>query len=74
MTTQQPITVEIDLGSASTRGRPPDRHWMIRLSRGDKSVIVAVGLSKTAAEHLADHIAEVVQAQPYAHQEVTPFA
>jgi hypothetical protein len=74
MNTQQALTVEIDTGSASTRGRPPDHHWMIRLRRGDKSVIVNVGLTRTAAEHLAAHIAEIVQAEPAAQEEVTPLA
>jgi hypothetical protein len=68
----QPLTVEIDAGSTSSRGRPPGQAWMIRLRRGDRSVILAVGLSRTAAEHLAEHIAEIVEAQP--SQEVTPFA
>ena len=70
----QPLTVEIDTGSASSRGRPPDHAWMIRLRRGDQSVIVTIGLSRIAAEHLADHIAEIVQAEPPAREEVTPFA
>jgi hypothetical protein len=69
-----PLTVEIDTGSASSRGRPPDRIWLVRLSRGDRSVVVTVGLSRTAAQHLADHIAEIVQAEPADHQEVTPLA
>ena len=69
----QPLTVEIDTGSASTRGRPPDHAWLIRLRRADRSVIVAVGLTRTAAQHLADHIAEIVHADPPAHQEVTPL-
>jgi hypothetical protein len=38
-----------------------------------RSAIVAVGLSRTAAQHLADPIAEIVHAQP-ASEEVTPFA
>jgi len=70
----QPLTVEIDTGSASSRGRPPDHAWMIRLRRGDQSVIVAVGLSRTAAQHLADHIAEIVQTEPATREEVRPFA
>ena len=37
---------------------------MVRLRRGDRSVIVAIGLSRTGAEHLADHIAEVVHPDP----------
>jgi hypothetical protein len=69
----QPLTVEIDAGSASSRGRPPDQAWMVRLRRADHSVIVAVGLSRTAAEHLADHIAEVVH-DDQAEEEVTPLA
>jgi hypothetical protein len=60
----QPLTVEIDTGSASSRGRPPDQAWMVRLCRADHCVIVAVGLSRTAAQHLADHIAEIVHAEP----------
>jgi len=57
---------------------------MVRLRRGDSSVIVAIGLSRTGAEHLADHIAEVVQPDPVdtptrsapaqRRQEVTPLA
>ena len=71
MSTQ--LTVEIDTGSASSRGRPPDQAWMVRLSRADRCVIVAVGLSRTAAEHLADHIAEIID-DDQAEEEVTPLA
>ena len=46
---------------------------MIRLRRGDKSVIVNVGLTRIAAEHLADHIAEIVH-DDQTEEEVTPFA
>ena len=35
---------------------------MIRLRRGDASVIVSIGLSKSAAERMAEHIAEVIGA------------
>jgi hypothetical protein len=70
--TTPPLTVEIDTGSTSTRGRPPDQHWMIRLRRGGRCVIVAIGLSRTAAEHLADHIAEIIDDR--AEEEVTPLA
>jgi hypothetical protein len=54
------LIVEVDTGSASSRGRPPERAFMIRLRRADASVIVTVGLSRVAAERLADHIADVV--------------
>ncbi len=55
-----PITVEVDRGSASSRGRPPERAWLVRIRRADRSVIVAIGLSRTAADHLAAHITDVI--------------
>ena len=55
-----PVDVEVDYGSASTRGRPPDQAWLIRLRCGDRAVIVTIGLRRVAAEHLADHIIEVL--------------
>jgi hypothetical protein len=58
----QPVTVEVDFGSASSRGRPPDRAWMVRISRGQRSVIVAIGLRLHAAITLAEQIAEVLGA------------
>ena len=54
------VTVEVDRGSASTRGRPPERTWLIRLRRGDHSVIVTIGLGQGVAEYLADHTAGVL--------------
>lgn len=78
----QPLSVEVDVGSASSRGRPPDQAWLVRLCRADRCVVVAIGLSRIAAEHLADHIAEIVHSDPvdtHAPQaqpapEVTPLA
>jgi hypothetical protein len=54
----QPIIVEVDMGSASSRGRPPDQAWMARLRHGDRSVGITIGLSRSAADHLARHIVE----------------
>ena len=54
------VVVEVDRGSASSRGRYQDRAFMIRLRRGEQSVIVTVGLSQLAAGSLADHIADVI--------------
>lgn len=50
------------MGSASSRGRPPDRAWMVRIRRGQRSVIVTVGLSRPAADNLAATIADVLGA------------
>jgi hypothetical protein len=55
-----PVDVEVDYGSASSRGRPPDQAWLIRLRCGNRAVIVTIGLHQAAAEHLADHIIEVL--------------
>jgi hypothetical protein len=56
----QPISVEVDLGSASSRGRPIERAWLVRLRRGQRSVIVAIGLRRAAADRLAEEIADLV--------------
>lgn len=58
----QPVTVEIDFGSASSRGRTPDRAWMVKIRCGPRSVIVAIGLRLHAAISLAEQIAEVLGA------------
>ncbi len=55
-----PVTVEIDTGSASSRGRPPERHWLVRLRRADQTVIIAIGLRRPAAERLAHQITELL--------------
>jgi hypothetical protein len=57
-----PITVEVDMGSASSRGRTPDRSWLIRLRHDQDSVIVAIGLARVPAGHLAAHIADFLAA------------
>ena len=49
-----PITIEVDTGSASSRGRTPDRSWLVRVRRGDNTVIIAIGLHHHAATRLAE--------------------
>ena len=56
----QPVIVEIDTGSASSRGRPPDRIWLVRLRRGDQSIITTIGLSRTSAVRLAQQITDLL--------------
>ena len=60
LTIMAPVTVEIDTGSASSRGRPPGQAWLIRLRRGDRSVITTIGLSRSGAEHLAEQISDLL--------------
>ncbi len=56
----EPVSVEVDMGSASSRGRPIDQAWMIRLRRGRRSVIVAIGLRRPAADRLAAQVADLL--------------
>ncbi len=56
----QPVTVEVDMGSASSRGRPPERAWLVRLRRADRSVVVAIGLRRSAADRLAAQIVDLL--------------
>ena len=58
--TTTPISVEVDMGSASSRGRPPDRSWLVRLRRADRAVIVAIGLRRHAADRLAEQLTDLL--------------
>jgi hypothetical protein len=55
-----PVTVEIDTGSTSSRTQPPGCTWLIRLRRGNQSVITTIGLSRTSADHLAHQITKIL--------------
>ncbi|MGH3858485.1 hypothetical protein [Actinokineospora sp.] len=56
----EPITVEVDMGSASSRGRPPERAWLVRLRRADRTVIVTTGLRRSAADRLAEQLTDLL--------------
>lgn len=56
----EPLVAEVDFGSASSRGRAADQAWMVRLRRGDKWVIVAIGLRRPAADRLAEAITDLL--------------
>ena len=56
----EPVSVEVGMGSASSRGRPIDQAWMVRLRRGRRSVIVAIGLRRPAADRLAAQVADLL--------------
>lgn len=56
-----PITVEVDYGSASSRGRRAGAAWMVRLRRSYKAVIVAIGRSRAAADRLAEQLVDLVE-------------
>ncbi len=58
---EEPVVVEVDHGSTSAKGRPTGRVWMVRLRRGQRSVIVAIGLGRPSADHLASQITELLE-------------
>ncbi|MBA2280531.1 MAG: hypothetical protein H0W25_04745 [Acidimicrobiia bacterium] len=58
--TPVPTTAEADMGSASSRGRHPDRAWLVRLRRGHRTVIVAMGLRQPAADRLVEQINDLL--------------
>jgi hypothetical protein len=51
------VTARAEMGSATSRN-PPGRRHIVRLSGPGRYVIVAGGLSETAAQHLAESINE----------------
>ena len=53
MTAKSAISIEVDVGSASSRGRTPDQAWLVRLRNADRTVIIAIGLRRHAADRLA---------------------
>jgi hypothetical protein len=66
--TPPPLTVEIDRGSTSTRGRPAHRTWLVRLRRADRAVILAIGLDHATAQNLTDRIDRLLHPNPTTHR------
>ncbi len=62
----QPLTVEVDHGSTSAKGRPAGRVWLVRLRRGERAIIIAAGLGRPSAEHLAHQITQLLHPPPLA--------
>lgn len=54
------LVIAADLGSASSRGRRPEDSWLVKVSNGEALVVMAWGLSRSGAEHLASRLAEVI--------------
>ncbi|MHB8247245.1 MAG: hypothetical protein ACYDGN_18270 [Acidimicrobiales bacterium] len=54
------ITVEIDHEPTETGARPAGRVWSVQLSRGTRSIVVARGLGRPSADHLAGQLSELL--------------
>lgn len=61
-----PLHVEVDVGSTSSRGRPAGQVWLVRLRRGSRCAVVAIGLGRPSAETLAAQIRDVINPPPLA--------
>lgn len=59
MTALDCLSVEVDMGSAISWDRPAEQAWLVRLRRGERSLIVAGGLSRRCAQSLAERIADL---------------
>ena len=55
------ITVEIDHEPTEAGARPAGRVWSVQLSRGTKRVVVATGLGRPSADHLAGQLSELLR-------------
>ncbi len=53
------LTVEVDLGSASSWDRPASRAFLVRIRRGDDYVIT-IGLTRASAETLAERLRQLL--------------
>lgn len=54
------VMAEVDQGSTTSRGRPAERRFLVRLRRDNQRVIVAWGLSQPAAQRLAEAITNLL--------------
>lgn len=55
-----PVVVEVDHGSASSWDRPASMAFLVRVRRGEESLIVAVGLSREYADSLAERLGQLL--------------
>ena len=55
-----PVVVEVDHGSASSWDRPASMAFLVRVRRGEDSLIVAIGLSRDYAESLAERLGHLL--------------
>lgn len=56
-----PAVVEVNYESTSSKGRKPERAWLVQLRRDNQAVIIAIGLSLPRAQNLAEKIANLLQ-------------
>ena len=55
-----PLVVEVDRGSASSWDRPASMAFLVRVRRGEDSLIIAIGLSREYADSLAERLRHLI--------------
>jgi hypothetical protein len=55
-----PAVAHVEMGSATSRGRHPDKAWTVRLRRGTRTIVVALGLTRRDADRLAEQINDLL--------------
>jgi hypothetical protein len=53
----------VQLGSTSAKGRTHGQVWTVWLHRGTESLIVAIGLSRSYADDLAEAMTSMIQSR-----------
>jgi hypothetical protein len=54
------LLVEVDHAPTTDQSRPLGRIWLVRLRRGQRSVVIASELGRPSADHLANQIRELL--------------
>lgn len=57
----EPAYAMVQLGSTSAKGRTQGQVWTVWLHRGNDALIVAIGLSRTYADDLAEAMTKMIQ-------------
>jgi hypothetical protein len=48
------------MGSSTSRGRPADQAWLVRIRRADNYVIVNTGMRRPVAARLAEQLIDLL--------------
>ena len=48
------------MGSSTSRGRPADQAWLVRIRRADNCVIVNTGMRRPTAARLAEQLIDLL--------------
>ena len=54
------VTVEVDHGSASSWDRPAVTAYLVRVRKGERSLVIAIGLSRSNASSLAERLRQLL--------------